>query len=513
MKLGLVGWPSDTGVGMELRDALRYLPAVSVFYMDHPGKPPAADFQGKTAGPSDLLRKMASFIESHKLDTILTWETPGSWDFPALWASKGVRWFCVAHYDWFAPKQLAAWKTAKIIVPFEGAREGLRTVYGLESTTLQVPVDLERLPFQERKKAERFVTVYGHGGPGDRRAILQILEAWRLMGPEAPPLMVRSQKPIKEIENTKLPDKVTIEIGNLRQAHDLYAQADVAILPSESEGVGCSLIEAQASGLSVITTNLKPMKSIAPEYLVEGILGHLEIMEGHPGGDLYAPPHRDRRQGEGSSARRYLGLLETGSFPDAGTLLLGHVERPMDESSGEGMKHTLEHSKRPTDIHQHLVTLHGLVTGINAKTVIELGVNTAESTVALLEAVAATDGILTSVDIQDLPQTRPMLEGYGLTGRWQFHMMDDIKFGLEVWPKGKLADLIFVDTSHQYAQTKREIEVFEPILRPGGIMVFHDTVSFYQGVQKPINEFLKKNKWPYENKTNCNGLGILRKPA
>lgn len=177
------------------------------------------------------------------------------------------------------------------------------------------------------------------------------------------------------------------------------------------------------------------------------------------------------------------------------------------------MKHTLEHSKKPTDIHQHLVALYNLVTSMKAKTVIELGVNTGESTIAFLEAVAATDGLLTSVDIQDLPQTRPMLESYGLTGRWQFHMMDDIKFGLEVWPKGKLADLIFVDTSHQYEQTKREIQVFEPILRPGGIMVFHDTVTFYDGVQKPINEFLKLNKWPYENKTNCNGLGILRKPG
>lgn len=281
MRLGLVGWASDTGVGMELRDALRYLPVLSVFYMDHPGKPPSADFQGKTAGQSDLAVKMASFIDAHKLDTILTWETPGSWDFPALWARKNVRWFCVAHYDWFSPKQLAAWKTARIIVPFDQAGEGLREIYGLESTTIQVPVDLERLPFRERRKAERFVTVYGHGGPGDRRAILQIMEAWRMIGPEAPPLTVRSQKPIKEFENVKLPQNVTVEIGNLRKADALYAEGDVAVLPSKYEGVGLSLIEAQACGLPVITTNLEPMKSIAPEYLVEGILGHLEIMEGH----------------------------------------------------------------------------------------------------------------------------------------------------------------------------------------------------------------------------------------
>lgn len=281
MRLGLVGWPSDTGVGMELRDALHYLPAVSVFYMDHPGKPPSADFQGKTVGVSDLCRKMESFIDSHKIDTILTWETPGSWDFPALWARKGVRWVCVAHYDWFAPKQISAWKTARIVVPFDLAGVGLRMLYGLGSMTLQVPVDLERLPFQERRKAERFVTVYGHGGPGDRRAILQIMEAWRMMGSEAPPLVVRSQKPVKELEGAKLPDHVTVHVGNLGKASDLYAQADVAILPSKYEGVGLSLIEAQACGLPTITTDMEPMKSIAPEYLVGGEVGEIEVMEGH----------------------------------------------------------------------------------------------------------------------------------------------------------------------------------------------------------------------------------------
>lgn len=177
------------------------------------------------------------------------------------------------------------------------------------------------------------------------------------------------------------------------------------------------------------------------------------------------------------------------------------------------MKYTRIHSKHPTDIHQHLKTLYQLVVDLNAKLVLELGVNTAESTIALLEAVEKTDGQLISVDIQRLPQTRPMLEKYGLVGRWSFHLMNDIQFGME-WPKDRKADLIFVDTSHEYEHTKREIEVFEPILRPGGIMVFHDTVTFHDGVQKPINEFLQSHPgWPYENKTNCNGLGILRKPV
>lgn len=185
------------------------------------------------------------------------------------------------------------------------------------------------------------------------------------------------------------------------------------------------------------------------------------------------------------------------------------------------MKRTLEHAAKPTDIHQHLVTLHGLVTSIAAKTVIELGVNLGESTVALLEAVHVTEGTLISVDIQLLPNVVPMLTEYGLISRWNFNLSDDLEYA-KTWPAGKLADLIFIDTSHTFDHTTKEIAAYEPILRPGGIMVFHDTVSFYAGVQKPINNFLtakgcryeqKPNGWQYENKTNCNGLGILRKPG
>lgn len=281
MRLGLVGWASDTGVGMELRDALRYLPVESVFYLDHPGKPVSRGFTGKTVGPGNLTKKMETFLDSTRIDTILSWETPGSWEFPVLWKRCGIRWFSVIHWDWFAPKQIAAWKTARLIVPFESAKVGLRMIYDLDSTVLQVPVDLERIPFRQRQRGEKFVTVYGHGGPSDRRAIKEIIEAWRIMGQEAPPLEVLAQKPIKELEGLPIPESVSIRVGNLPQVSDLYERADIAVLPSKYEGVGLSLIEAQAAGLPVITTDMDPMRRIAPSHMVVGETGSLEIMEGH----------------------------------------------------------------------------------------------------------------------------------------------------------------------------------------------------------------------------------------
>src|SRR3990167_4725978 len=90
------------------------------------------------------------------------------------------------------------------------------------------------------------------------------------------------------------------------------------------------------------------------------------------------------------------------------------------------VKRTLEHARRNTDIHEHLLTLFNLVKNMKAKLVIELGVNTAESTVALLEGVRETDGKLVSVDIQQLPRCIEMLKGYGLTDRWEFHVANDL---------------------------------------------------------------------------------------
>lgn len=177
------------------------------------------------------------------------------------------------------------------------------------------------------------------------------------------------------------------------------------------------------------------------------------------------------------------------------------------------MHWTKHHAKQATDICEHLITLWGLVQEVDAKLVIELGVHTAQSTVALLEAVHASDGRLVSVDIDLLPHVIGMLNAYKLLDRWQFNLMDDIKFG-QKWPSGKKADLIFIDTSHTFDHTTKEIELYEPILRPGGIMAFHDTVTFRDGVLVPIENFLKANPgYKFVNHAYCNGLGIMRKPA
>jgi len=176
------------------------------------------------------------------------------------------------------------------------------------------------------------------------------------------------------------------------------------------------------------------------------------------------------------------------------------------------MKHTLEHSRKRTDINEHLTSLYFITLQMSAKLVVELGVRSGESTVAFLEGVNRTDGRVVSVDIEECPKAREMVERYGLGGRWTFVRSDDIEFG-KGWDRSRKVDIVFVDTSHLYEHTKREIEVFEPIVRPGGVLIFHDTTTHPEGVMKPIQEFLKGHPgYGFENASYNSGMGVILKP-
>lgn len=177
------------------------------------------------------------------------------------------------------------------------------------------------------------------------------------------------------------------------------------------------------------------------------------------------------------------------------------------------MKAMIERALWPSDIYQHLSCIYGLVIGADAKTVIELGVRSGESTVVLAEAVTFTQGILHSVDIGDCSPIQGRLDAYGIGACWRFYQDDSKAFG-QKWDRSKPVDIVFLDTSHYYHETVQEIAIFEPLLRPGGLFLFHDTTSQPDGVLRPILEFLERAPgWRFDHHEHCHGLGILRKPG
>ena len=170
-----------------------------------------------------------------------------------------------------------------------------------------------------------------------------------------------------------------------------------------------------------------------------------------------------------------------------------------------------ERASSPSDINEHLRTIHGTVLDAKAQVAVELGVRGGESTVALLCALDETGGRLYSCDVRDWPATRGKVKGYGLDTRWSFVVADDL-----VWGKGwdRPIDVLFVDSSHERGHTEAELRLFAPHVRPGGVILLHDTVSFREGVEGAVHAFMADNGgWTYENHENNNGLGILRRAA
>lgn len=271
MRLALVGWAADSGVGRELADAARNLPASCAFVILNEHKPTRADLVAHiphtlaAPGRRGLAEEMGEFLGRHRPDTVLTWESPGSWSFPPMWAARGVRWVCVVHRDWFDPA--GGWGTAALVSPNALCRRELKERHGLDSVLLDVPVDARRLRFAERTRASRFVSVYGYGGPAERRSLREVVEAWSSLRP-APPLVVRAQRWPDELAGRDLPPGVSVDLGTKGEPSELFDDADVAVQVSRYEGVGTTLMEAQTCGLPVLAVDAEPMRDVAPFLLV-----------------------------------------------------------------------------------------------------------------------------------------------------------------------------------------------------------------------------------------------------
>ena len=270
LNLSVVGWAADSGVGRELIEAARHLPVSSAFILSNPTKPTRRDLVTIPCFMSSgtaLVVEMKAFIDKHKPDTILTWEVPGSWDFPALWASKGIRWVHMVHWDWFARDRKSIWKRAELLAPNRMCQAALKEQCLLESTLLPVPVDTDRFAFKLRKKADHFVSIYAYGGSHERRSLMEIFDAWGGLE-KPPPLTIFAQKKPPELDELKPVPGIEVLLGNAPDPWMLYETGDVSVQMSRYEGVGVSLLEAQSCGLPVVSINAPPMDEITPDLSV-----------------------------------------------------------------------------------------------------------------------------------------------------------------------------------------------------------------------------------------------------
>jgi hypothetical protein len=197
-----------------------------------------------------------------------------------------------------------------------------------------------------------------------------------------------------------------------------------------------------------------------------------------------------------------------------------------------------QHRLRRTAINEHLETLFLESLTLKPRLIVELGVARGESTRVFAQVAQLCGAKLVSVDLNDCSRALDWEE-------WLFIQKDDLEFAreFEPWCRERqiepVIDVLFIDTSHYFDHTLKEIRAYFPFLADHAKVFFHDTnLDTYifrqdgsmdlgwnneRGVIKALEVHLNKKfnekeefidfvtPWLIKHYPHCSGLTFLEK--
>ena len=132
--------------------------------------------------------------------------------------------------------------------------------------------------------------------------------------------------------------------------------------------------------------------------------------------------------------------------------------------------------------------LHGLVMGSSIRRIVQLGTHAGYSTLLLgffLRQMNAKRGLCTFEIGEPLClYTRGWLQRAGLTDFVQVEFgssLDSASPNIAQEYLGGAPEMVFIDSSHEYGNTRAELDAWYPELAPGGLIVLHDSSEFAAG--------------------------------
>jgi predicted O-methyltransferase YrrM len=160
----------------------------------------------------------------------------------------------------------------------------------------------------------------------------------------------------------------------------------------------------------------------------------------------------------------------------------------------------------------YVLSLYEIVLESRPENVLEVGVRAAQSTRTILSAMEENNfGQLTSIDISDTSSRVPE----DMRTHWKFLLADSTIQETVDKVNDKVYDIIMIDGGHDYEVVKKDYENYYPLLKNGGLMIFHDVCNKNCGVPKFWAELNQPNKitfaWGKASMGIIPGLGILQK--
>jgi predicted O-methyltransferase YrrM len=141
-----------------------------------------------------------------------------------------------------------------------------------------------------------------------------------------------------------------------------------------------------------------------------------------------------------------------------------------------------EMSIEPVQIRSEAIAFLSLLRDERPRRVLEVGTANG-GTLYLLSWAAASDARLLSIDVREAPRVRRLLYR-GFVGRRQrvaVRTADshdrETRVSVERFFRGAPLDVLFIDGDHSYDGVRRDYELYAPLVRPGGLIAFHDIVE------------------------------------
>lgn len=289
MKIGLLAYSSNTGLGYQTLDFYKNMSPEKVLLVD------LSKFNGMETHHDRYYRpRITDGFPTDEdcewltdgVDIIFVCETPLNFKLFEIARRKGVKSVLQYNYEflnYFKDRSLPApdifaspslWEMEKV------KELGLgKVVY------LPVPVDLEKIPFRSFEKAETFVHILGRPAAHDRNGAIEYLEAIKTL-PEYYRSKIFYQTPVEQntkkifepierkLEEVKslLGERLEIVV-DCKDNREMYKNGEILVLPRKYGGLCLPLWEALSAGMPTIMTDIDPNNKILPkEWLVESYL-------------------------------------------------------------------------------------------------------------------------------------------------------------------------------------------------------------------------------------------------
>jgi predicted O-methyltransferase YrrM len=178
----------------------------------------------------------------------------------------------------------------------------------------------------------------------------------------------------------------------------------------------------------------------------------------------------------------------------------------------------------PVQNRSEILALLELVRAENPRRILEIGTATG-GTLFLFSRVAADDATLASIDLPGGPGGDgepawkvPLYPAFALPGQ-RVELIRDDSHDARILARTRQLfgdepiDFLFIDGDHSYEGVKRDFEMYGPLVRPGGIIAFHD-ITYIAQVGQFWDELKAQGLATREflgDRGQVFGIGVVRK--